>query len=288
MTTERSDALQTIPSLLTGKDTSRREIWQRAMSSPYCLHCKGPKSNNRKVPRVFCSIACRNAWGIARNTHTCENCGSPFYRVRSHARRAKNLLCSHKCHGEFQSGAGNKMWGGGSIRKNCARCGSAFSCGKKESTRRTYCSLQCRTAAYWEPRKRPNIMCVACGVSFKPRNKNSKYCSIKCKNDAQSKNISGANNGRYVHGQHERPYPPGWTKTHRQQIRARDGDKCRVCGMRQEDHGKLLCVHHIDYDKDNLQPPNLITCCRFCHGKMHGRPAERVKWKRKLSALLGA
>jgi 5-methylcytosine-specific restriction endonuclease McrA len=30
---------------------------------------------------------------------------------------------------------------------------------------------------------------------------------------------------------------------------------------------RQLDVHHIDYDKDNLSPNNLITLCRRCHVK---------------------
>lgn len=26
-------------------------------------------------------------------------------------------------------------------------------------------------------------------------------------------------------------------------------------------------VHHVDYDKHNLEPTNLITLCPSCHGK---------------------
>jgi len=55
--------------------------------------------------------------------------------------------------------------------------------------------------------------------------------------------------------------------------------------MAQEDHGKKLCVHHINYDKDDMALDNLITVCRFCHGKMHGSHDQRVKWKKELSAL---
>lgn len=58
--------------------------------------------------------------------------------------------------------------------------------------------------------------------------------------------------------------------------------------MSEEAHGKKLCVHHIDYDRDNMDESNLITCCRFCHGKMHGKPAQRKVWKKELSALLSA
>lgn len=46
----------------------------------------------------------------------------------------------------------------------------------------------------------------------------------------------------------------------RRQIRERDGYTCRYCG------GFGNCVHHIDYDKNNNDPLNLVTLCASCHG----------------------
>ena len=51
----------------------------------------------------------------------------------------------------------------------------------------------------------------------------------------------------------------------KEQIRERDNHKCQICGEKQ---GKRkLDVHHIDYDKENLDLNNLITLCRSCHTK---------------------
>ena len=33
------------------------------------------------------------------------------------------------------------------------------------------------------------------------------------------------------------------------------------------ENGRRLCVHHIDYDKENLDFDNLISLCHSCHGK---------------------
>ncbi len=59
-----------------------------------------------------------------------------------------------------------------------------------------------------------------------------------------------------------------------------------MCFMTEEQHGKLLCVHHIDYYKDNLNYDNLISLCKYCHGKLHGNKESRQKWKKELSNLL--
>lgn len=66
------------------------------------------------------------------------------------------------------------------------------------------------------------------------------------------------------------PYPDEWSETLRNSIRQRDGYMCQVCGVSQDEldgRFKKLDVHHIDYNKDNLDPNNLITLCKSCHSK---------------------
>jgi len=65
------------------------------------------------------------------------------------------------------------------------------------------------------------------------------------------------------------PYTIDWTDTLRKSIRERDHYLCQVC------NGSGNHVHHIDYDKKNCNPPNLITLCRTCHMKTN---FNRSKW----------
>lgn len=64
------------------------------------------------------------------------------------------------------------------------------------------------------------------------------------------------------------PYSIDWTETLRTSIRERNNYICQLCGIHQEElQGwyKKLDVHHIDYNKKNCNPDNLITLCRDCH-----------------------
>lgn len=76
--------------------------------------------------------------------------------------------------------------------------------------------------------------------------------------------IDGRNQKRYL-------YPQGWVDDLRDSIRKRDNFICNLCGVHQNelDFGqvKRLDIHHIDYDKNNLNPNNLISLCRRCHVK---------------------
>jgi hypothetical protein len=71
-------------------------------------------------------------------------------------------------------------------------------------------------------------------------------------------------------------YPNDWNDVLKESIRMRDGYCCQECGTHQEELGRKLDVHHIDYDKQNLDPNNLIALCRQCHMKTNH---DREHWK---------
>ena len=66
-----------------------------------------------------------------------------------------------------------------------------------------------------------------------------------------------------------KPYTSEWSKELKESIRKRDKYKCQNCGMTEEEHliviRKVLCVHHIDYNKKNCKENNLITLCHWCN-----------------------
>lgn len=65
------------------------------------------------------------------------------------------------------------------------------------------------------------------------------------------------------------PYPPEWTIFLKRKIIERDNSICKICNK------KGICVHHIDYNKNNCNPNNLITLCKSCHIKTN---AHRDRW----------
>jgi 5-methylcytosine-specific restriction endonuclease McrA len=66
------------------------------------------------------------------------------------------------------------------------------------------------------------------------------------------------------------PYSLEWTKALKELVRERDNHTCQLCGK------KGYPVHHIDYNKKNCNPENLITLCVNCHSKTS---FNREKWK---------
>mgnify|MGYP001559215491 CR=1 FL=1 len=61
------------------------------------------------------------------------------------------------------------------------------------------------------------------------------------------------------------PYTTDWTKTLKRSIKERDHYICQLCNQQQDDI--IFPIHHIDYDKKNCNPKNLITLCISCHAK---------------------
>ena len=106
-------------------------------------------------------------------------------------------------------------------------------------------------------------------TSFKKGEHPSKKTQFK-KGDEK---ITGENNPNWKGGISYEPYSVDWTKTLRRSIRERDKYTCQICGKPQED--VIHNVHHIDYDKQNSNPSNLITLCHSCHSKTN---FNRNKW----------
>ena len=64
------------------------------------------------------------------------------------------------------------------------------------------------------------------------------------------------------------PYSTDWRSDLKEAIRKRDDYICQICDIRQDElkgRTKKLDVHHIDYNKDNLNPNNLVSLCHSCH-----------------------
>ena len=108
--------------------------------------------------------------------------------------------------------------------------------------------------------------CEDCGKGLgeKAIFKNSKRCF-----DCNLKFRVGENAANYINGKGNEPYSIEFTVELKEQIRERDNHECQCCGMTEEEHiivnGRLLHVHHIDYNKQNCEKINLITLCQGCN-----------------------
>ncbi len=104
-----------------------------------------------------------------------------------------------------------------------------------------------------------------------------KFC-IDCKNKISAKLAKrcqkchkkyavGKNAPNWLNGKSFEPYGLEFNEDLKEVIRNRDRRKCQICEKIELEEGRKLSIHHIDYDKKNNNPNNLISLCYKCHTK---------------------
>jgi hypothetical protein len=71
------------------------------------------------------------------------------------------------------------------------------------------------------------------------------------------------------------PYAWTFNAELKEEVRRRDGYKCQLCGVSQAECRTRLPVHHIDYNKKNSDPVNLLALCASCNAKVN---TNREHW----------
>jgi len=87
----------------------------------------------------------------------------------------------------------------------------------------------------------------------------------------------GSNNFNWKGGSSFFPYSVDFNNQLKELIRHRDGFRCQLCGCSEIENTKKLDVHHIDYNKLNSNPLNLVSLCHRCNSIVN---FSRDKWKR--------
>lgn len=88
----------------------------------------------------------------------------------------------------------------------------------------------------------------------------------------------GERSNLYIDGKGYEPYPKEFNINLKKLIRNRDKYKCQICNK----PGKF--IHHINYNKKDLNNNNLITLCRKCHSATN---SNRDYWYAYFTYLLG-
>ena len=171
----------------------------------------------------------------------------------------------------------------------CDYCGNQFYRSPANRFRKTdtktvihqFCSRKCMSESF-KGRASPKksewkiFYCVQCGEKlerplwFAGQNKKS-FCNHTCFGLWKSDNWTAENNPAWMGGHHHY-YGPNWDRQARR-ARARDGHKCRKCGVFESSLRRKLDVHHLkpfrlfgitNYKKANLLS-NLLSLCPSCH-----------------------
>jgi hypothetical protein len=120
-----------------------------------------------------------------------------------------------------------------------------------------------KLAANWQGGKTLKKTFCSCG---KELCQGAHYSKVtKCHSCA----IKGKNHPNWKDGSSLEDYPSEFNTELKEQIRKRDNYKCQNCEMIEEEniivYGRILDVHHIDYNKENCSQENLITLCQGCN-----------------------
>lgn len=92
------------------------------------------------------------------------------------------------------------------------------------------------------------------------------------------------NNPAWKGGKSFEPYGKDFNSKLKEQIKKRDNYICQGCRICQDKFYRKLDIHHIDYNKKNNNPNNLISLCHDCHLKTNG---NRVDWRNYFLAMNG-
>lgn len=98
-----------------------------------------------------------------------------------------------------------------------------------------------------------------------------------CFNKVRSMNRFGKNNPNWKGGISCEPYCDAWAdKEYKESIKERDNYKC----LNPDCFGNIhrLSVHHIDYNKKNCKPQNLITLCVSCNSRANKERKWHTSW----------
>lgn len=167
------------------------------------------------------------------------------------------------------SGENNPNWKGGLVNKVCEVCNASYSVKRVHSGSR-FCSSACFGKSQvgvnkTQPKKRIDKICVICGTSYSVNICHSdrlKTCSSECSRKYISNRMKGENNPAWEGGLSMIPYPYNWPEISKA-IRNRDGNACM--NPKCDSTNNVIVVHHIDYNKTNCDPKNLITVCSKCN-----------------------
>jgi len=208
----------------------------------------------------FCSKECQYKAKIKKIERKCLICGKKFFSVPSRIKVGKGKFCSRKCQWKWLSNirkntllteeTKNKI---GKANKGKKRTKETIEKLKKAFKGRIHIGKPCSE----ETKKKISIA-----------NKgNPSYFKGKKWTESMRIKLSGANSPHWKGGSSFELYPPAFNQYLKKQIRQRDNYTCQECGVLEKQLKRKLSIHHIDYNKKNNNPDNLISLCPNCHSK---------------------
>jgi len=214
----------------------------------------------------------------------CHICQKIFYRWYCHIFRngkKKKVFCSNKCFSKWMKirylGKNNPHWSQKKIK--CFFCKLKFLKKAKTIRKTNFCSITCRKK-YFHSRNKI-VVCYFCDKEFSRQKlqltiSKRHFCSQFCYGRYRAKKFIKNKNFNWKGGIARLPYPYEFNKELKMKIKERDKLRCQICDVPESELIFALHVHHIDYDKKNINPKNLVSLCKICHLKTN---FDREFWK---------
>jgi len=95
--------------------------------------------------------------------------------------------------------------------------------------------------------------------------------------------LKGSKNPAWKGGKSFEPYSSEFNRQLKELIRQRDNYQCQKCGCPERENIRKLSVHHVDYNKKNCLPSNLISLCASCNNEVN---INREYWTKYFREIL--
>ena len=125
-----------------------------------------------------------------------------------------------------------------------------------------------------------NPMCIP---EFRAKISGENHWAYGKKHPEISERQRGENNSNWKGGISKNEYCPIWRdEEYKKSIRDRDNNECQNPNCWHTADHLHLGVHHIDGDKKNCNPKNLISLCRSCNTRAEGNKDVSREWWQEL------
>jgi len=197
-------------------------------------------------------------------TLTCTFCKEK-YKVQAH-KKDTSKYCSKKCRDKSNTGNNNPRYKG-KITLICKQCHKPFEV-LPYMKDHEFCNRKCATDYSKGKRLKDPIFikCKQCGKKKEIegwRKGAAKFCNHKCYGIW----VRGKNAPLWRGGINRESYTYEFSNSLKYKIRERDKFTCQLCDKTERKLKRKLSVHHIDYNKKNNDPENLISLCSCDHSK---------------------
>ena len=201
----------------------------------------------------------------------CKICGKKFFTFPSKLKKGKGKFCSRKCFNQWQIGRNNFKLRKGEFRI-CLIYNKRFWVAdwRIRIGKGKYCSKECFYQDIRNGKTNKGHFKKGHKVPEEWRKKLNQKGNHR---SPKSEFKTGKNHPNFNNYSSFEPYGPEFNNKLKEQTRKRDNLICQKCSKTQEEELKeiyhKLSIHHIDYDKKNCNPNNLITLCNTCNTKVN-------------------